>query len=272
MLISSISSSSSKASACSTMRAHPVVLVADDPAVAGGVGHPGGEHRAGGVGRAVAGDEGGDGLGPQQRRVAGSTRMSVSASSISSSGRAVRPDAHGVAGAPLDVLLDEVDDQVGLVLLELLGDPLGAVADDHDRPLGSAVADRVEHVEQHRPAAQQVQRLRSVRAHPGALAGGEDERGERTLGHPVLSNPLGDRERGSTRDAGALRRTWNQTDTSQGATDRVRRPFRGGVIGNTPGFGPGLRGSSPLPGARSRDSIRAAPHTTNGPFDSRGRR
>ena len=39
---------------------------------------------------------------------------------------------------------------------------------------------RVEHVEHHRPAAQVVQGLGPVRAHPGALAGGEHDGGERS--------------------------------------------------------------------------------------------
>ena len=113
-----------------------------------------------------------------------------SASGPSSSGRPVRPDADGVAGAPLHVLLDEVEVQVGLLGLQLLGDPLGAVAHhDHD-PVDRAVGQRVEDVAQHRPAAQQVQRLGPRRPHPGALAGGEHDGGEAAFGHVTgLADP-----------------------------------------------------------------------------------
>ena len=43
------------------------------------------------------------------------------------------------------------------------------------------LGERVEDVEHHRPAAQQVQRLGARRAHPGALAGGEDDGRQRSV-------------------------------------------------------------------------------------------
>ena len=79
---------------------------------------------------------------------------------------------------------------VGLVL-QLLRDHLGAVADHDDRLAHVALGQRVEHVEHHRPAAQQVQWLRTRRPHPGALAGGEDDGGQPALGHHVRSTPTG---------------------------------------------------------------------------------
>ena len=118
----------------------------------------------------------------------GSTSTSPS-SSDRSSGKAVRPTRDGVAGAPLHALLDEVEQQVGRLVLELLGDPLGAVAhDDHD-PATAQLGERVEDVEQHRPAAQQVERLGPGGAHAGALAGGEDTTADRgrAVMRPVLS-------------------------------------------------------------------------------------
>ena len=128
------------ASRCSTMRTHAVVLAPHDPAVAGGVGDPGGEHGAGGARSArCSRDERGDRLGPQQRRVAGQHEdVAVVVEVVV--GEAGEPDGDGVAGAALDVLLDELEAQAGAVLAELLGDPLGAVADDDHRPADLAVA------------------------------------------------------------------------------------------------------------------------------------
>ena len=81
-----------------------------------------------------------------------------------------------------------------------------------------ALVERVEDVEHHGPAAQQVERLGPGGPHAGALAGGEHDGGEGPRGHgPFLV--------------------------------RSGTPFGGGVIGNTPGFGPGFRGSSPCPRA-----------------------
>ena len=87
------------------------------------------------------------------------------------------PMRGGVAGAALLGLLDEHD--VGPrrgQLLDLLGDLLGAVADDDGRALGSQPLEGVDDVQHHRPAADQVQRLGPRRPHPRALAGGEDDR------------------------------------------------------------------------------------------------
>ena len=90
--------------------AHPAVLVAHDPAVAGGVVEPGGEQGAGRPGQAVLADERGDRLGPHQRRVAGQHHdvavVGVEAQVVGQAGQAHR---HRVAGAPLDALLDELE-------------------------------------------------------------------------------------------------------------------------------------------------------------------
>ena len=148
-----------------------------------GSSHAGGEHGARRVGAGGALDQRGDGGGPQQRRVAGQhEHVGVGVVELVV-GKAVSADADGVAGAALDVLLDELERHLGRGVQELLGDPLGAVADDDDRAPDLAVRERVEHVEHHGPPAQQVQRLGPGRPHPGALAGGEDDGGEGPRGH-----------------------------------------------------------------------------------------
>ena len=86
---------------------------------------------------------------------------------------------HGVAGTPLDLLLDEVEAQAGRGLLaDRLGHPGAAVADHHHRPVEVQLGQGVQDVQDHGPAAQPVQRLRALGAHPGPLAGGEHDRGQ----------------------------------------------------------------------------------------------
>ena len=87
------------------------------------------------------------------------------------------PDHRGVARAALHGLLDEGDvrPRRGL-LLHLLGDPLGAVADDDDGALGVDLLEGVDDVHHHRPTADQVQRLRAGGPHSRALAGGQHDR------------------------------------------------------------------------------------------------
>ena len=64
---------------------------------------------------AVLVDQRGDGGGPQQRRVAGEHEDVAVVGVELVVGEGGEADADGVAGAPLDVLLDEVEEQVGLV-------------------------------------------------------------------------------------------------------------------------------------------------------------
>ena len=92
-------------------------------------------------------------------------------------GEGRQPDGGGVAGAALRRLLDERD--VGprrRLLLDLLGHPFGAVADDDRRALRAHQLEGVDHVQDHRPAADHVQRLGPGGAHPRALAGGQHDR------------------------------------------------------------------------------------------------
>ena len=88
-------------------------------------------------------------------------------------------------------LLDELDIQPARgVVDERLGHPLATVAHHHHDPVDVELGQRVEHVQDHRSAAQPVQGLGAVRAHPGPLAGGQDDGGQRLGGHgPILPPP-----------------------------------------------------------------------------------
>ena len=158
--------------------AHP-----HDAAVAGGVVEPGGEDRAGGAGVAVLGHERGDGAGTQQRRVAGEHEHVDVVVDVVVVGQAGEADGDGVAGAALHVLLHELEAQPGAVLGELLGDALGAVAHHHDGPVDLRRRQRVEHVQHHRPPAEQVQGLGPRRPHPRALPAASTTADRCPLGH-----------------------------------------------------------------------------------------
>ncbi len=131
----------------------------------------------------------GDGGGPQQRRVPRQDEQITVGQVELVVGESREADTHGIAGPSLHVLLDELEQQVGLLLLELLGHPLGAVAHDDDRPAHGAVTEGVEHVQEHGPPAQQVQGLRAVGPHAGPFAGGQHDGGEGTIAHPSFLAP-----------------------------------------------------------------------------------
>ena len=116
---------------------------------------------------------------------------------------------------------------VGLVL-EVVADLVGRVADhDHDR-LGPGPPRRVDDVADHRPAAHLVQDLGLFRLHPLALAGGQDDRDwsvhrvdisrirERVLLHDlrrlrstiIIESNIGDRQ---TELARRATRAWRRT-------------------------------------------------------------
>ena len=149
---------------------HPPVAGADDPPVAGRVVEHAREQRR----RVAVGDVGRhelvERLGREQRRVArhdDDDRIVV----VVVTAERRHADRRGVAGAALLGLLGEGD--VGprrRGLLDVLGDLLGAVADDDDRARRVQPLQGVDDVQHHRPAADAVQRLRSLRPHarPGA--------------------------------------------------------------------------------------------------------
>ena len=159
---------------------HPVVLAdPQDASVAGGILHPCRQDRAGRAALSMAVHQRPDRLLAQQRRVSGEDEHVVLLAVVQVVvGQSCQADRHCVAGAPLHPLLDEPEPQPGTVLRELLGDPLRSVPHHHDRAFELFGRQRVEHVEDHGPAAEQVQRLWSGRAHPAALPGSEDHGGQ----------------------------------------------------------------------------------------------
>jgi hypothetical protein len=68
---------------------------------------------------------------------------------------------------------------------QCLRHPFAPVPDDDHDPLGRQFGQRVEDVQDHGATAQAVQRLRTRRAHPGPLAGGEDNGRKRPHLHAV---------------------------------------------------------------------------------------
>ena len=146
------------------------------PSVAGGVV----EHRGDGRGRVAAAEMCGDQLCSVSLRsngVSPGSTMIVESSSRSSPGIAVMPDHRGIAGAALHGLLDEGDmGPARRLLLHLLGDPLGAVPDHHDRAIDIDVGQGMDDVHDHRTAADLVQRLRAGGAHSRALARRQHDR------------------------------------------------------------------------------------------------
>ena len=164
---------------------HPVVGTADDPAVAGRVVQHRRQHGDGVVVGDVGGDELVERLGPQQRRVAGEhddRRLVVEV--VARDGR--HPARRRVAGAALLELLDERDVRPRRGELgDLRGDLLGVMADDDRGRRRPQPLQGLDDVEDHRPAADHVQRLGAVGAHPRALAGGEhDGRNAHSTGLP----------------------------------------------------------------------------------------
>ena len=157
------------------MRGGLAVGLADDAAVAGRVVHHAGEQRGGVAALDVDVDELAQRLGAQQRCVArqhDDRRLVVVV--VAAEGR--HADRRGVAGAVLLDLLDEGDvGPAGRELLHLLGDLLGAVADDDDRAFGMHQLEGVDDVQDHGPPADEVQRLGAARPHPGAFSGGEHD-------------------------------------------------------------------------------------------------
>ena len=93
-------------------------------------------------------------------------------------GEGGHPDGRRVAGAVLLDLFDEGDVRPRRCeLLDLLGHLLGTVADDERRAIGLEQLERVDDVQHHRPAADEVEGLGAIGPHPRPFAGGEHDRG-----------------------------------------------------------------------------------------------
>ena len=104
--------------------------------------------------------EGGEGGRTQQRSVAGQHDHGVGVVGIVV-GQGGETHADRVAGAALHRLLDEVDGLAGQRSLDFFVTRSAAWPTTTTVRLTLHVAQRIEHVEQHRPAAQQVERLGS---------------------------------------------------------------------------------------------------------------
>jgi hypothetical protein len=134
----------------------------------------------------VEGDEAGEGLGPQQRCVAGDDEdgRGVVQVVVGERGHA---DHHRVARAPLDPLLHEGDVQARRAVgLDPLGDALRAVADHDDGALDVEALESVQDVHHHRAAADDVEGLRTFGPHARALARRQDDRRD---AHPNVLAP-----------------------------------------------------------------------------------
>ncbi len=156
---------------------HPPVGRPDDAAVAGRVVHHAGEQRR----RVPVGDVRGDQLverlGTQQRRVAGQHDDDRVVVVVARQG--AHADRGRIAGTTLFGLLDEHDVRPRRRQLEhLLGDELGAVADDHGGARRMELLERVDDVDDHRSATDPVQWFGPAGTHARSFAGGEDDRGD----------------------------------------------------------------------------------------------
>ncbi len=141
---------------------HALIASAKNASVARGILELGGEQCGRGTRREMLFHEGGDSGRTQQRSVARQHDHGVGVVGILVGPRG-ETHADRVTGAALHRLLHEVDGLVGPPLfLDLLGDPLRGMTNHHHRALNIHVAQRIEHVEQHRAAAQQVEWLWSL--------------------------------------------------------------------------------------------------------------
>ena len=103
--------------------------------------------------------------------------------------------------------------------------------DDHDAG-DLQLGQRVEDVKDHRAAAQLVQRLRPVRAHAGALAGGKDHGGEWSARHRPILTPRATRRAASCGTSAASAgpavlcgQCPPPTTTNSGCSTRTREEF-----------------------------------------------
>ena len=88
-------------------------------------------------------------------------------------GQQVAAGHHGVAGAKLLGLQGELDARPAV---QRRLHQFRPVADHHDHAADAAFGQGVEHVMDHRPAADREQHLGQLGLHPRSLAGGQDDR------------------------------------------------------------------------------------------------
>ena len=165
------------------------VLVADQPPVAGGLGHVRGEDRGTVAPGLVEGHQPGQRLVAEQRGVAGDDQdgRGVVQVVVDERGHA---DHHRVARAPLDALLHERDVQARRAVgLDPLGDALRAVPDHDHGALDVEALEGLEDVHDHRAAADDVEGLRTFGPHARALARRQDDR--RDAHNNVLAPSIG---------------------------------------------------------------------------------
>ena len=164
--------------------------VADDAAVAEGVGHDAGEDADRALGRLVLRGELAQRLPTQQWSVARGDDHGAGRRT----GRLDR-DPHRVPGPVLRLLDGEHD--IGHEGLDVRADLLALVADDGDDPLRLDRLHGGEHVADHRAPTDRVQHLHGLGLHAGAAAGGEHDHGEVVHGGSVSGvdsgpSPMGD--------------------------------------------------------------------------------
>ena len=120
-------------------------------------------------------------------------------------------DEHGVAGAELGLLQDEAVSAGAEVPFHRLAHAVGAVSDHDDGGVGvdPGAAQGHQDVPQHRPSGDVVQHLVALGAHPGALAGGQDNGGG--------SLPVAGGRRSRPAGVGVLTVLGHQRRTARGA-------------------------------------------------------
>ena len=144
------------------------VLAAQDAAVAGGVGHPGGEHGHGGAGALVLGDQLTQGRGIQQRHVPVGDQHGALGG-----GDPLEPALDGASGAWDVVLIGDGD--LGIVLGEVGGDAVALVPQHHHQLAGAGALGGVDGVHQERAAPDLVHDLGGAGLHSRPGPGGQDD-------------------------------------------------------------------------------------------------
>ena len=153
------------------------LIVPHDSAVSRGIVQPRGGQRNSRLGGAVPVEQSTQRLCSDQRHVAGDDQYVAVVFA-----QCLAAHHHSVAGAQLFRLLDPVDPAVAG---ERVDDTLLLMADNHVQCLDAGLAAGVQHVSEHRLAAQFVQHFRQITLHPRALAGSENNCSSRTHGTTV---------------------------------------------------------------------------------------